>query len=344
MGGAAAAAAGGHGMNWRDSIFAGRLLTRRERLAIALIIGMAAGMAAYLAFLQRPEMLARDFTYPWRGGAALLAGQNPYEVIRPTGPPPYDHPFMYPLTAAIVAAPFALLPVQLAGVLFVVLGMVGLVYLRTDRGLGWCWTLLSVPACLAVVLAQWAPWLMAGSVHPALGWTLACKPTLGLALFAYRPSWRTAAGAGALTALAFLVDPGWLPQWIAAARTVEGHPAPVTHPAGLLAAAALLRWRHAEARLVGVMALVPQNPYFYDQLPLWLVARTPTQALGLTVLSWVAWLGTKASCGGQPFCGPAAEPWVLGLLYVPAAALALLQDGGWARARAVVARTLRTAA
>ena len=72
-----------------------------------------------LAFMQRPEMLARDFTYPLRGALALIEGLDPYEVIRPSGPPPYDWPFMYPLTAALVAVPFALLPMQLAGVLFV---------------------------------------------------------------------------------------------------------------------------------------------------------------------------------------------------------------------------------
>ena len=310
-------------MNWRDSIFSGRELTPRERLTIAIIIAVGAGLATMIAFMRRPEMLARDFTYPLRGALALIEGLDPYEVIRPSGPPPYDWPFMYPLTAALVAMPFALLPMQLAGVLFVTLSVAAFVYFLSKGGLGRCWALVSVPFCMSVVLAQWGPLLMAGVMTPFLGWALAAKPTIGLALFAYRPNWKTAAGALLLAALAFIIQPNWLSEWVSVARSLEGHPIPAAHPLGMLALVSLLRWRRPEARLVGVMALMPQNLYFYDQLPLWLVARNGREALALTLASWVAWAGMKFQCGDQPFCGPEAAPWLLACVYLPAAAIAL---------------------
>jgi hypothetical protein len=310
-------------VNWKESIFSGRELTRRERLAISLIIAFGAGIATMFAFMERPEMLARDFTYPLRGALALMEGQDPYEVIRPSGPPPYDWPFMYPLTAALVATPFALLPMQLAGVLFVMCGVTAFVYVMSKGGLGRCWVLLSVPFFMSVVLAQWGPLIIAGTMSPVLGWALAAKPTIGLALFAYRPTWKTAAAALLLTTIAFLVQPDWMAEWFGVARTLEGHPIPAANPIGALSLLALLRWRRPEARLVGVMALIPQNLYFYDQLPLWLAARNAREGLVLTFASWVAWAGMKVQCVDPHWCGPEAEPWILACVYLPAAAIVL---------------------
>jgi hypothetical protein len=42
------------------------------------------------------------------------------------------------------------------------------------------WTFCSVPLWQVLVLGQWAPLVMAGAILPALGFTLAAKPTLGL--------------------------------------------------------------------------------------------------------------------------------------------------------------------
>ena len=322
-------------MNWRNSIFTGRPLSKRERIVVALIIALGAAIATMFAFMKRPEMLARDFTYPLRGALALMDGQDPYVAIRPSGPPPYDWPFMYPLTAALVAMPFALLPMQLAGILFVFCSVALFVYHLSAGGLGRCWALLSVPFFKSVVLAQWGPLLIAGAMNPVLGWALAAKPTIGLALFAYRPSWRTAAAALVLVALAFIVQPDWLTEWVGVVRTLEGHPIPAANPVGAIAVLALLRWRRPEARLVGVMALMPQNLYFYDQLPLLLVARNGRETLGMALATWVAWVGMTVQCGDKPLCGPEVQPWVLACVYLPAAALALLSKDAPSEANSV---------
>ena len=306
------------------SIFSGRPLERGERIQIAIFIGVAAALAAFIAFGLVPDMLARDFTYPWRGARALLAGENPYQVIRPSGPPPYDMFFMYPLTAAVVAVPFALLPAAIGGALFSGIGAATLAYVLSDRGLGRFWLFLSPPFLLAVVLAQWSPLLIAGALSLPVSWALACKPTIGAALFLFRPTWKRVIVGGSLVLVALALQPDWIQQWVAAARTVPEHYAPALRPMGVLALLTLLRWRRPEARLVAAMALVPQNLYFYDQLPLWLVASNGRRTLALTTLSWIAWWGTARHCHGRNFCGPEAEPWVIGLIYLPAAAMVLL--------------------
>jgi hypothetical protein len=323
------------------SIFSGRPLARGERLQIAVLFGLAAGFAAWAAFQILPDMMARDFTYPWRGARALLEGQNPYEVIRPTGPAPFDHWFMYPLTAAIAVLPLGLAPAQAGGVIFVILGTTALTYVVTARGMGACWIFASVPLALSVVLAQWPPLLIAATVTPALAWALTCKPTIGLALFLYRPTWTSAAVCAGFVTLAFLVQPGWLSDWLQATRTLSEHHAPVTTPVGALPLLALLRWRRPEARVVAAMALVPQNFYFYDQLPLWLAARTGRSALALTILSWIAWIGMTMRCGDVPSCAWGAEPFILSLLYLPATALVLVDRESIAHARAWLTRLRR---
>jgi hypothetical protein len=308
------------------SIFSGRQLERNERIQIALLIAAAAGLTAFIAFQRRPEMMARDFTYPWRAAIAILSGQNPYDVIRPSGTYPLESWFMYPFTAVLPAIPFAVLPVQLAGALFAAVGGGALAWTMSSSGLGRFWILLSPSFLLAVVLAQWSPLLVAAAMATPLAWALTCKPTIGLALFTWRPTVRAAVICAAFVAVSFLVQPGWLADWLRNGRTVQDHYIPALRPFGFLALIVLVRWRRPEARLVALMTLVPQNIYFYDQLPLWLVARTGRSSLILTALAWVGWIGTWVQCHRPLFCGPEAEPWVLGLIYIPAALLVVM-DG-----------------
>jgi hypothetical protein len=79
------------------------------RLVVALCIGLLATALSYF-LLHRDGRLAGDFQWPLRGAQALVSGQNPYEVIQPSGPYPFDAPLYYPLPAILVALPFAWLP------------------------------------------------------------------------------------------------------------------------------------------------------------------------------------------------------------------------------------------
>lgn len=327
-------------MNRDSSIFSGRLLGKSERVQLGLLVGVAAAIAAALAFQRYPEMLARDFTYPWRGARVILQGGNPYDVIRPIGPPPNDMWFMYPLTAALVALPLAGLSAQAAGALFAGVGAALLTYAISDRGMGRLWILLSTPFAMAVVLAQWSPLLIAGALLTPLAWSLTCKP-IGLALYISRPAWRVTLICAAAVLMALLVQPSWVADWIRNTRTLTSHRPPVFHPIGAFALLALLRWRMPEARLVAAMSLMPQNLYYYDQLPLLLAARTGRGALLLTTLSWIAWGFTRLRCSDPHYCGADAVEPILTLIFVPATLLVLLREDGPAWVGSQWVRSLR---
>jgi hypothetical protein len=309
----------------RNGLFSGSPLTGRDRLFTAALVGLGVGAMAWIAMNMGPQYAARDFTYPWRAARALLAGHNPYEVIVPAQHYPYESRFPYPLPAAVAVLPFAGLAAVPAAALFTGLSSGLLAWATAGEGTWRFWTFLSAPLWLVLQLGQWSPLLMAGALIPTLGFALALKPTLGLALFAWRPSWRAAIAGLLLCAACFLLVPTWPLDWVRAARETTGHSPPVLQPWGWLPLVALVRWRRPEARLVAVLACVPQNPYFYDQLPLWLVAWNGPTAFLLTALSWVAYAGARLQCTNSHYCGAEAMPWVRGLLYAPAAALVLLR-------------------
>ena len=295
---------------------------------MAIPIAVAAAIAAWLAFQRVPEMLARDFTYPWWGARALLAGQNPYDVIRPVGPPPNDMWFMYPLTAPLAVAPLAPLPAQVAGALFSGLsaGLLAFV-LSATGGLRSFLLFLSPSFGFAIVLGQWSPLLVAAALAWPLSWALVCKPTIGLPLFLYRPSWRAAIACTAFLVITLVIQPSWPLDWWRNSQRLDGHFIPLLRPFGFVAVLALLRWRRPEGRLVGTMTLVPQNLYFYDQLPLFLAATTVRRTLLLILLSWSAWWIGRIGCATPRYCGPESELWIILLMYLPATFMALLAPG-----------------
>jgi hypothetical protein len=139
---------------------------------------------------------------------------------------------------------------------------------------------------------QWSPLLTAATVLTPLGVLFAAKPTIGLALFAARPS-RWAVGGGAvLCAVAFGLQPTWLWEWRDALTNRIGITALVFHPGGAVALLALLRWRRPEARMLAVLVCVPMSPALYETIPLLLIPRRWWEAMlfvlaGYVVAVWV---------------------------------------------------------
>jgi hypothetical protein len=147
----------------------------------------------------------------------------------------------------------------------------------------------------AVEAVQWSPLLSAAAVVSPLGIVLVAKPTIGAAIFAARPSRWAIYGGLVLVALAFLADRSWVAHWLdAIARNertvppVAPYQAPVLVPGGVFALACLARWRRPEARLVAVLACIPQTLLPYEWLYLFLVPRAWHEALLLTAASWGA--------------------------------------------------------
>lgn len=289
------------------------------------IAGIAAFICWYGLARRHSGRLADDFTWHWLAGQALLNGQNPYEVIAVGGVYQLDAPYVYPLTTAIAALPFAAtLPPALAAPAFVFVCTLLLAWAITKDGYDRLPIFLSIPFLWAVKSAQWSPLLMTAALLPAAGWLIPVKPHLGLAVLAYRPSRGMLLGSLGFFLVTLFVNPAWPVEWIQILpQRVHGiYLSPMTLAyGGPLLMLAALRWRRPEARLLLAMGLVPQNFLFYDQLLLWLIPKSRLETAGLGLLSVVAivlaeWWSMPPQAAIEQVSS-AYRPLIVALLYLP---------------------------
>jgi hypothetical protein len=230
-----------------------------------------------------------DFDYFWTAGQAVLHGTDPYAAVRESvREGTLRWPLYYPATVAVIMAPFAGLPRRVAIALFTALGMAFLAW-SVERAPRWRrWIVVSPPALQNVLLGQWSPWLTAAVGLPWLGAVWAVKPTIGLALFAGWPSRWALYGGLAVLVLSLALMPNWPADWIAALRSTPQYLAPVQRPGGALLLLAFLRWRRPEARMLGVLALMPHTAGLYESLPLLLVPQSGRSFAVLMGLEYLA--------------------------------------------------------
>jgi hypothetical protein len=169
-------------------------------------------------------------------------------------------------------------------------------------------------------LGQTSAMTMALALIPAAAGLTVMKPNLGMALFVREPRWRTVSYGAALVLGSIIISPRWPAEWLRVISTTPNHYAVVGSAGGALMLLAVLRWRTHEGRLLLAMSVIPHALYFYDELPLWLVARTHREALLLTWCSWAGlggWVLTSydRNTGALDFRGMAA--WSTWLLYLP---------------------------
>ncbi len=292
--------------------------TVTQRTAVALVLGILAGLLAFTV-QSRPDA-APDFLYPWEAARLFLQGVNPYSTLRGGLAAPFEAPLLYPLPAVLAAVPFAWLPLPLAVGSFVGLSVSLLAYAVTSRNWEMLTFFASAPLILAVVLGQWSPLLTAAALLPAGGFLAITKPNLGLALTIYRPTRATVLGSALFVVLSVLLLPTWPRDWLhslALDHQSGTHVAPITTPLGFVLILALLRWRRPEARLLIVMACVPQLLFFYDQLPLMLVPSSRRESYALIIPSSVAFL-IWLIVGHESTSGPRIAEWCVMLsLYIP---------------------------
>jgi len=200
---------------------------------------------------------------------------------------PLFDPLFYPLPAVMIVGLFSGWSLGTSQVVFVALATGLLAWRLTERALWPLLIFLTPSFWMAAFLGQWSPWLTVATLVPSAGFFLACKPTLGLACFCYRPTWRGAASCAAIGLLSLALMPTWPWEWLDNLSWVQRHPPALLTPGGWLLALAAVRWKQREARLLLAMACVPQLLFFADQLPLFLVARTRREAVLFTACGMV---------------------------------------------------------
>ena len=251
------------------------------RVVFPIAIGLGAAFYA-LIFWNVPRSQPSDFSQVWTAARVWWSGGNPYTIVGPWG-----HRLPYPFPAVLAALPFAILPLRWADSLFVGLGFAALGWSlsrprwRTPQ----LWVFASVSAAYVAQTSQWSVFLTAAAFVPWLGIVFACKPTIGVAIFAARPSMIAAAMTGIWIAVSVLIYPGWPADWWDATRSVAGVTAPVMRLGGVLLLLVLLRWRRAEARLLAALTLVPHTPVLYEAAPLFLIPETVAEGAILSALT-----------------------------------------------------------
>jgi len=253
-----------------------------HRRLLALGVGTFAAAASWFA-THRPGFGAPpDFHWSWLAAKALTHGENPYV----TGS-------VYPLPAFLAAIPFTLFRSDVATSLFSGLTSALLAWVVTRDSYARAPLFLSAAFAHGAVQGQWSMLLAAAVFAPSLSAVGAIKPNIGVALLAFRPRWKTAAAMLAFAALGLLFMPDWPKQWLAnLGGTVWSgtaiHKSPIRSPGGLIALLALWRWRRPEARLLAAMAVVPQSPFVYEVLPLFVIARSRFETYALVIGTDVA--------------------------------------------------------
>jgi hypothetical protein len=222
-------------------------------------------------------------------------------------------------------APFGALPHDLGVPLFTALGMALLTWSAT----GWRrWIILSAPAFEAMIIGQWSPWMTAAWGIPWLQFVWAAKPSVGLAFLGGWPTKWAIRGSVLLIAVSLIVAPYWPAEWLKILREAPQYKAPVQRLGGALLLLAFLRWRRPQARMLGILALVPHTPGLYELLPLLLVPQTKQSFTILMVLSWfaAALVYTQNTFGHSPVeVGDLQWPYFFLLMYVPALAIVLIE-------------------
>jgi hypothetical protein len=298
-------------------------LTGRRFGAFAPVVAACgAGLYTWL-FRGKGDAQPSDFQPLWEATRAWWHGINPYTI---PGPFEWSHHYLaYPMPAVLVASPFAALPLRWAETLFVALGFGALAFVLTRdrwRRPGPPWVFASIVGVFVAQHAQWSMLMTAAPFVPAaLGFVLVCKPTVGLALFAARPSRAAAIECATLIVVSLILFPSWPRAWWDATRPIAAAvTAPIARPGGFLVLAALARWRRADARLLVAMALAPHTPMIHEAVPLFLIAEKLEEGAilaGLTMLSLAA-LYQLGPYADQPAFYAMSGRLMVWCLYLPA--------------------------
>jgi hypothetical protein len=257
----------------------------RARVLIAIGLAAFAGAISWFA-THRVGFGTPDFHWWYVGARALLDGQNPYAAV----PEAIGSEFrlFHPLPAVLLTVPFVLVRADVALTVFSAVCTAVLAFAVTRTSFDRLPLFLSASFAHAAVMGQWSLLLTAAFVVSWLAFIGAAKPNVGLAILASSLSWRAAAAMALFATITIVAMPSWPREWLAQLPNSPYHFSPLRTPGGFVMLLALLRWRRPEARLLAVMAVVPQSPFVYEALPLFLIARNRFETYTLVIGSDLA--------------------------------------------------------
>ncbi len=276
--------------------------TRRQRLAVAVTLGVIAALAHYFRAAESDGV--SDFTSLWYGAQFLLEGRNPYELIGPGRLIGMPSPAYYPAPAFLVAIPFTILSYHWASTAFVFVSSALLAWGCT-RG---SWHRLplfpSIAFLTSAQLGQWSILFTAALFIPAIALVSIAKPQAALPVVVGRedptPFYYAAAGGALLLAASLVMLPGWIGDWFELVRNSDHFTPPIARTGGPLVALVLLKWKRPEAWLVLLAACTPQTWYPYNGLVLLAIAPTYRSACVLSLASSTGWIISALLVDGHP--------------------------------------------
>lgn len=277
-----------------------------------MFIGCASGFLCF-RILSHLHAGAYDFTWALYPARELLAGRNPYAHM-PSGA------IGYPLTAVLLATPFARLSDPAAAGVFFGITSALLALGLTREGYHRLFVFLAYPYWAGLLTAQWTPLIMAGAFFPSLLLFTTAKPQVGLPVFLTHLSKRGITACIIFVGITFLVMPAWFKYWLAQAVRYE-HFVPILIFPGPLLLLGLFRFRQKGSWLLVLSAMMPQR-WFYDAFTLWLIPRSRREILYTAVFSWGAGIWRWYHV---PHSFHEAGRWAVIFLYAPMLLVVLLR-------------------
>jgi len=282
----------------------------RSRILISVAIGTGTGLLCW-AVLARFQQGAGDFNWAIWAARDLLAHRNPYDREMQ----------LYPLTVAVFGLPFVWMRPEAAGGVFYGLSSALMALGLSRHGYHRLLVFLAYPYWSGLIAVQWAPLLVAAAFFPILLPATVVKPQVGLPIFLTRATKRGLLACAVVVALTFLAMPRWpwfWPRWFY--EYVRFIPLLVL-PGPLLALAAW-RFRDRDARLLLLMAIVPQR-WFYDALTLWLIPKSRREIMATVGMSWVVGVWRWYHI---PHNVTHAGRWIVLFMYLPMLAIVLARE------------------
>jgi hypothetical protein len=182
--------------------------------------------------------------------------------------------------------------------------------------------------------------LVAAAFLPLLFPLAIAKPALAAPILLNFPNLRGYLLAAGMVLFSLVLLPAWPILWLQSISGQEPgkYALPILMGPTILVLIGLIWYRYRPARLLVMLAFVPQHAFFYDQLLLWILPRTLLQSLAFSTVGWLAYLSWSLfDPTFDPWLaltpqGPGLD-WTAPLFYLPALVIVLWQVFVDARAR-----------